>query len=190
MNAAEIYQTALAAGFSPEQAVTMTAIALAESGGRPEAHNPNRSTGDNSYGLWQINMIDSLGPARRKEFGIGSDDALFDPQTNAAAAFQVSGGGGNFKPWTTYTSGAYKSHLDEARAAAGMGAAGMAAGAAVGTAPPVAAVVPQMSMGGALMGAVGAAGGQNYTAKTSPQGDTLGDRLNAIHDLLMGRFNG
>ena len=45
----EIYNVARAAGFSPEQAVTFAAIAQAESGGNPNAHNPR---GEDSRGLW------------------------------------------------------------------------------------------------------------------------------------------
>jgi Lysozyme like domain len=39
--------------FSPDQAATMTAIALAESGGNSGSHNPH---GEDSKGLWQINV--------------------------------------------------------------------------------------------------------------------------------------
>src|SRR3954465_3981494 len=65
---------------------TMVSIAYAESGGNPAAHNDNPKTGDESYGLWQINMIGKLGPARRKAFGITDNKQLFDPATNAKAA--------------------------------------------------------------------------------------------------------
>jgi Lysozyme like domain len=37
----EIYNICLGAGFTPDQAVTWTAIAMAESGGNTDAHNPN-----------------------------------------------------------------------------------------------------------------------------------------------------
>jgi hypothetical protein len=103
----EVYDLALGAGWKPSQATTMTQIAWGESGWKPGAHNNNRSTGDNSYGLWQINMIDSLGPARRKQFGISSNEELKDPVINAKAAFMVVGNGTTFQPWTVYTSGKY-----------------------------------------------------------------------------------
>lgn len=200
MNANEIYQAAVAAGFSPQQAVTMTAIALAESSGNPTSHNDNRSTGDNSYGLWQINMIDTLGPARLKQFGIQSNDALFDPHTNAAAAFIVSGGGGNFAPWTTYTSQKYKKYLGEAQAAAGgavqaaasasTGGAAKGAGAA-GAAVNLGVQAAKTSLGAGLSGALGIVGGapdnsHPVYATTSTQGDTLGDRLKAIMGIVEG----
>lgn len=128
MNPNEIYQTALAAGFNPDAAVTMTAIALAESGGNPNAHNPNTGTGDNSYGLWQINMLGSMGPARRRQFAIANNNDLFDPTINARAAFETSVGGKNFTPWTTYKTGAYRQYYAVAQQAA-QGNAGQEIGA-------------------------------------------------------------
>ena len=107
---------ARSAGFSTEQAVIMAAIAMAESGGRAKAHNDNRSTGDDSYGLWQINMIDRLGPERRRQFGISGNAALFDPTTNAKAARKVYLSQG-FGAWSVYKNGAYRQYLPEARRA-------------------------------------------------------------------------
>ena len=103
-------------GFPTEQAVIMAAIAMAESGGRARAHNNNRSTGDDSYGLWQINMIDRLGPERRRQFGISSNAALFDPTTNAKAARLVYLSQG-FGAWSVYRNGAYRQYLPAARRA-------------------------------------------------------------------------
>lgn len=101
------------AGGSPAVAPVAAAIALAESGGNPNAHNGNSGTGDDSYGLWQINMIGGMGPSRRSQFGIGSNTQLFDPLTNAKAAVMVSGGGTSFGPWTTFTHGTYKQYLND-----------------------------------------------------------------------------
>lgn len=120
LTSAQILQLAQGAGFGGNDAQIMAAIIKAESSGNPYAHNPNRSTGDNSYGLSQINMIDTLGPARRKEFGLKSNEQLFDPQTNLRAAKQVKDSSG-FSAWTTYTSGKYKKFLPELqKAAAGL----------------------------------------------------------------------
>jgi cell wall-associated NlpC family hydrolase len=99
------------AGFHGQALDTAVAVALAESGGRPTAHNGNVGTGDNSYGLFQINMLGTMGPARMKEFGLTSYDQLYDPVINAKAAYRISNGGTNWQPWTTYTGGAYKQHL-------------------------------------------------------------------------------
>lgn len=97
------------AGGSPALAPLAAAIAMAESGGNPNAHNAKPP--DDSYGLWQINMIGSLGPARRKTFGISSNTALYDPLTNAKAAVAVSGNK-SFAAWSTFGSGAYKRYLN------------------------------------------------------------------------------
>ena len=108
--ARQIYGFARAAGFSPEQAVTMTAIALSESGGNSRAHNPH---GEDSRGLWQINMN-----AHRD----WADELnLYDPVDNAKAAFRVSGHGADISPWTVTHGGADARYLhfrEEAQAAA------------------------------------------------------------------------
>jgi cell wall-associated NlpC family hydrolase len=112
LTADQIYEAARAAGFSPDQAVTMTAIALAESGGNPGAHNPH---GEDSRGLWQINMRAHSGAP----WAQGLD--LYDPYDNAVAAFHVSQEGGDISPWTvTHASrgSRYVSFADEARQAA------------------------------------------------------------------------
>jgi hypothetical protein len=84
---AQIYALARKAGFSRSEAISATAIALAESGGDPGAHNPNPP--DDSYGLWQINMLGAMGPERRRLFGITSNTELLDPHVNARAAYAV-----------------------------------------------------------------------------------------------------
>ena len=60
------------AGFSGDLVPVMVAIANAESGRDRLALNPNAATGDESYGLTQINMLGPMGPERRKLFGIKS----------------------------------------------------------------------------------------------------------------------
>lgn len=101
-----------------EKTKIATAIAMAESGGNAKAHNYNPSTGDDSYGLWQINMLGNLGPSRRQQLGISSNDELYDPCKNAKAMSAISSNGSNWSPWTTYTNGKYKSYLDSAAKAA------------------------------------------------------------------------
>jgi len=101
------------AGFRGQDLTIAVAVALAESGGDPRAHNATPP--DNSYGLWQVNMLGAMGPERRREFGLDSNAELFDPAENAKAANRISGDGRSWTPWSTYTSGAYKRHLDAAR---------------------------------------------------------------------------
>jgi cell wall-associated NlpC family hydrolase len=87
------------AGFKGDSLRTAFGIAMRESGGRPDAYNPDRSTGDDSYGLFQINMLGEMGPARRKQFGLKANQELLDPEVNAKAAFRMSNGGKDFGAW-------------------------------------------------------------------------------------------
>ena len=112
----KLVSLAQSAGFKGKDAATMAAIAMAESGGVSSKLNNNRRTGDLSYGLWQINMIDELGPERRKQFGISSNEQLFDPATNANAAKIVKERSG-FSAWSVYKSGIYKQYLPAAERA-------------------------------------------------------------------------
>jgi hypothetical protein len=86
-------------GFEGDQLKQAWAVVMKESTGRPMAHNQNSKTGDNSYGLFQINMIGSLGPARLSQFGLNNNEELFDPLTNARIAYIISEGGKNWSPW-------------------------------------------------------------------------------------------
>lgn len=95
-------RTAAAAGFSGDELIAIASIAGRESGWNPRAFNGNRATGDESYGLYQINMLGSLGPARRKSFGISSNDQLFDPAVSGKAAWITSSQGSNFSAWGGY----------------------------------------------------------------------------------------
>ncbi|WP_410673915.1 transglycosylase SLT domain-containing protein [Amycolatopsis sp. cmx-4-68] len=116
LSAEQIARHAYAAGFRGQGLTTAVAVALAESGGRTTAHNATPP--DDSYGLWQINMLGALGPERRHQYHLKSDDQLFDPGTNARVANSISSDGHDFTPWSTYTNGAYRHHLTAARKAA------------------------------------------------------------------------
>lgn len=98
-----------------ETVATAVAIAVVESGLNAKAHNGNASTGDDSYGLWQINMLGSLKAGRLALFGITSNEALYDPLTNAQAMAKLwRNKGGSFRDWSTYKDGKYKAHLADA----------------------------------------------------------------------------
>jgi len=86
-------------GFSGKSLRTAWAVVMKESHGHPLSHNGNASTGDDSYGLFQINMRGSLGSERRAKFGISKDADLLDPVTNAQAAYYMTSGGDNFGSW-------------------------------------------------------------------------------------------
>ncbi|GLY15319.1 transglycosylase SLT domain-containing protein [Kineosporia rhizophila] len=109
LSARQIFQHAVQAGFTPDQATTMTAIALAESGGRAGAHNPR---GEDSRGLWQINV-----QAHRHL----AEHDLYDPSENARAAYEVSRQGRDVSPWTVTHRGEsarYRKFRADAQAAA------------------------------------------------------------------------
>lgn len=116
----ELRALAEAVGFVGAAAEIAAAIALAESGGNCHAKNivsaeqaaawnaahpgETRHGPERSFGLWQINTL------AHPHF----DEArLLDGQYNAHAAFQVSSGGTNFKPWSTYNTGRYRKYMPE-----------------------------------------------------------------------------
>ena len=107
MDGSEVAALLRDAGWTGDDLLTMLAIAHRESRWNPQAHNPDTSTGDNSYGLFQINMLGSLGPSRRRAFGITSNDELFDPAVNVRAArvlwqWGVAAKGDGFYHWIGY----------------------------------------------------------------------------------------
>ncbi len=118
---AQIASVAKAAGWTGQDLITAVAVAMAESGdsrgANPGAHNPNPP--DNSYGLWQVNMLGAMGPERRRAFGLTTNEQLFDPATNARVAHGIWKGQGWQRGWTTYSSGRYRQYLDEAAAGVG-----------------------------------------------------------------------
>jgi hypothetical protein len=105
-------------GGTENEAMVLGAIAAAESRGDPRAHNPNAATGDDSYGLWQINMLGAMGPKRRAKFGLNRNEDLYDPTTNAMAALIMAREARGYKDWTTFKSGAFLPYLAAARAGA------------------------------------------------------------------------
>lgn len=109
-------KVAAKAGFSFNQTVTTTAgrqprivvaiaVAMAESSCDPRAVNVN-SSGSRDRGLWQLNS---------HYHSEVSDACAFQIQCNANAAWNVSDHGADWKPWSAFTSGAWKTHLAEAR---------------------------------------------------------------------------
>ena len=80
----------VAAGGAKSHAFVAAEIAMAESGGRQYAHSPT-----NDFGYWQIN-------------GVHGAMATYNPIGNAKAAIAISSNGHNWRPWTTYVTGAYR----------------------------------------------------------------------------------
>ena len=114
----DVARYAYNAGFRGENLVKAVAIAYRESRWNAGSYNPNASTKDLSFGLMQINMIDNLGPSRRTQFGISSNEELYDPAVNMRAAFKMSGGT-DFYAWGAYKGKdpLYSTNTDTARQA-------------------------------------------------------------------------
>jgi hypothetical protein len=90
-------------GFKGKDLVVAWAVAKKESNGRPLAFNGNHKTGDSSYGMFQINMIDNLGPDRRTKFDLESNAELFNPVKNAEIAYYMTNGGEDWSSWKGIT---------------------------------------------------------------------------------------
>ncbi len=90
-------------GFKGKDLVVAWAVAKKESNGRPLAFNGNHKTGDSSYGMFQINMIDALGPDRRTKFDLDSNAELFNPVKNAEIAYYMTNGGDDWSSWKGIT---------------------------------------------------------------------------------------
>lgn len=76
----------------------MAAIAMAESGGNPQAHNVD-SNGSVDYGLWQINTV--------HRYAVSD---MLNPQQNAKEAVSIFNSAGPHA-WSTYNNGAYKKYM-------------------------------------------------------------------------------
>ena len=104
-------------GFEGKAHKIAWALVMRESTARPKAHNGNTNTGDNSHGLFQINMIGSLGADRRDKFDLASNDELFNPLRNAEIAYHMSGRGSDFGAWgigpNAYRQGAGESTISK-----------------------------------------------------------------------------
>ena len=90
-------------GFKGTDLVVAWAVAKKESNGRPLAFNGNHKTGDSSYGMFQINMIDNLGPDRRTRFDLESNAELFNPVKNAEITYYMTNGGNDWSSWKGIT---------------------------------------------------------------------------------------
>ena len=99
----ELVELLAAVGFEGKALKTAWAVVMRESRGHPTSHNNDASTGDNSYGLFQINMIGSLGVDRLAKFqdkvGITKMADLLDPVANAKAAYYMTEGGTDWSSW-------------------------------------------------------------------------------------------
>lgn len=116
--AGEIYADLVRAGYTPAAAVVQTAIALAESGGddtqRGDVDLETNYWGP-SYGEFQIRTVKGqTGTGGDRDIGwLAQSDA-----NQARAAYDISGHGTDFSPWSTYNTGKYQQFLGQATQAA------------------------------------------------------------------------
>jgi Lysozyme like domain len=101
LTASQIASYASNAGWAGNDVAIATAIALAESGGNPDAYNP-----EGSIGIWQIDIVQNPQYA---------NDNLTDPEVNASDAYEIYNSGG-FTRWSTYNNGKYLNYLAQAQA--------------------------------------------------------------------------
>jgi hypothetical protein len=146
----EIADLARSAGFPDKEIPTAVGVAIAESGGNPSAHNAVPP--DDSYGLWQINMLGKLGPSRRKQFGIQSNGQLYNPQTNAKAAHMIWRQSG-WKAWSTYNNGAYQKPMRDAVKVI-TGAVPGAMDAAIDEPDPITSLIGQLAKSQSMFGEI------------------------------------
>ena len=103
LTSTDLVELLAAVGFEGKSLKTAWAVAMRESRGHPTSHNKNASTGDNSYGLFQINMIGNMGVDRLARFkdriGITKMADLLDPVANAKAAYYMTAGGKDWSSW-------------------------------------------------------------------------------------------
>jgi hypothetical protein len=96
----------IAAGGARTAAPTAAAIALAESGGNPNAEDRD-SNGTIDRGLWQINSTHGA-------------LSTFDVLANAKAAVKIAGEAKSWEPWVTYKTGAFEQYLTPANLKSGI----------------------------------------------------------------------
>jgi hypothetical protein len=101
-----------AVGFKGKALKTAWAVAKAESNGRPFAFNGNTKTGDSSFGIFQINMLGTLGPDRRDKFELDLNAELFSPVRNAEIVYHMTKSGTDWSSWSSYNKGAHYKWLN------------------------------------------------------------------------------
>jgi LysM repeat protein len=96
LDASQIAQLVAGVGFQGASIWEFTAIALAESGGNPDAVSSATALGTQDYGLFQIDT---------SNLGFVPDGDWANPVDNAEAAFAISDGGSNPSLWCTWPGG-------------------------------------------------------------------------------------
>lgn len=121
LSTAQLTVVAAKAGWTGSDLAVAIAVALAESGGNPNARNAGSSW--DSRGLWQINIAKNAHPEYASQ-------NMYDPQANANAAHAIWAKDG-WGPWQAHNNGKYLLYMPLATAAAGSIGVGASAEPAV-----------------------------------------------------------
>lgn len=114
----EVARVAYKAGVrGDENIATAVAVCTEESQRYSAAWNFTEATGDQSYGLWQINLLGRMREERMEQYNLASPTDLNNPDTNARIMADLSKMGTKWGAWGAYTSGRFEKNLPEARAA-------------------------------------------------------------------------
>lgn len=98
----QVYSALIAQGLPPTVAAAFTSIAGRESGFNTAAHNGNRGTGDDSYGLFQVNLLNGGWGPYLQQHGMSDPAAeltTLEGSAHAAALLYQSSG---LHPWGGY----------------------------------------------------------------------------------------
>jgi hypothetical protein len=109
LNDSEIAFVCREAGFTGTGLTLAVAIVLAESGGKTDALGINMWNDSRDLGIFQVNLPlwNALLP---------TDTDAFDPDKNAAAAFIISEGGMNWRPWSSFNANTHLQYMSRALA--------------------------------------------------------------------------
>jgi hypothetical protein len=156
-------------GLPCNKLVVAGAVAMAESGGHPDATNWNGASADcpsgsTDRGIWQIN--DCYWPY--------SDACAFDPACNASAMATISNNGASWTMWAAYNNGSYQNYMSAAQQAYNAGITGCSGGG--GGDVPVTAKCDDLGYTGKCVGKV-SVWSENNTCKVrdcGAEGSTCG----------------
>lgn len=119
----QIASYAYSAGFRGNSLIIATAVAMAESSGRTDVVNFLGCTG-----LFQIYVKVHI-----RSHPSWTTKAMKQPYNNAKAAYVLSNGGKNWRPWEAYTKGLHNKYLPAARTAVQQTLASKSSGGSVPT---------------------------------------------------------
>lgn len=116
-----LYAALIQKGLSPAMAAAGVAIAGRESSYSPAAHNDNANTGDDSYGLFQVNLLNGGWTKFLQDHGMSDPASALRTAQGSIDAFAWIAGSSGLNPWGGYKGANWYdgTNLDNAVAASG-----------------------------------------------------------------------